>query len=336
MKKSKKLAAMLLVLAILVVLIAVVRSGETDEDTVSEAVQILSVEEADVTAFGWQFGDTEYRFLQSDSGWSYPADESFPVSPTTMSALLEALNGMTADRVLTDVEDLGEYGLDAPQCVITLEGDAAYTISIGGESAMGGSRYVTLDGQTVYMTDESILSEFTVELYSMLRQESIPNMDDINAVKIQRKDGTLELRRETDGDGKTVWHGLDGKEEITLDGDLTEDFTDDIGYLYWSTTVEHNADAKALKGYGLQKPAATLTITYAVNEQVATDLTDSDGNAITGNVTKEYDFVLELGDTSPNGVYARLQDSSMVYEVNEAYAYEIMEIEYEHLMASEE
>ena len=336
MTKGKKLGAMLSVLAVLMVLIAVVRSGDTEEETLSETVQILSIEETDVTAFGWQFGDTEYRFLRTDSGWTYPADESFPVSPTTMSALLEVLHGMTADRVLTDVTDLAEYGLDVPACVITFEGDAAYTVSIGGESAMGGSRYVTLDGQTVYMTDDGILSNFTVELYSMLRQESIPNMDDITAVTIVRNREELVLRRETDEDGNTVWHGLDGREEITLDTDLTEDFTDDIGYLYWSTTVAHNADAKVLKGYGLHKPAATLTITYAVTEQVATELTDSDGNAITGNVTKEYDFVLELGDASPNGVYARLQDSAMVYEVNEAYAYEVMEIEYEHLMAAEE
>lgn len=336
MTKGKRLAALLLVLAALVGATVAVRNTDHEETVAETAVEIVAVDADSVTAFGWQFENTEYLFLREGSGWVYPADESFPVSPTTLSELLEALNTMTADKVLTDVTDLGEYGLDVPACVVTVEADECYTISIGAESAMGGSRYVTLDGETVYMTDDGILSDFTVELYALLREESIPRMDEITAVTIGRKNGTLVLRQETDGDGSTVWHALDGREEILLDTELTEGFLDDISYLYWNDTLTHNADAKALKGYGLTKPTAVLTVTYAVTEQVETDLTDSDGNPITGNETKEYDFVLELGGTSENGVYARLADSVMVYEVNEAYAYEVMNIALEHLLPTEE
>lgn len=336
MTRGKKLLGLLAVLVLLVAATATVRHFNREEDTAAETVPVMTVDTNAVTSLGWQYGDTAFLFVKEDGGWVYPADESFPVSPTTMTALLEALNGMTAEKTLTEVDDLGEYGLDAPACVIEITGDAAYTVSIGGESVMGGNCYVTLDGSTVYMTDDGILSDFTVELYSMLRQESIPAMSNVTSVTVARKGDTLELHRETDSDGNTVWHGLDGDEELLLDNDPVSGFLTDVRTLYWSNTVTHNADAAALKAYGLTKPRAVLTVAHTETTQTPTDLKDSDGNTIMDTVTEDKRFVLEIGSASESGVYVRLQDSAMVYEITESYAYEILNIAYSDLISTEE
>lgn len=98
----------------------------------------------------------------------------------------------------------------------------------------------------------------------------------------------------------------------------------------------HTADDAALKEYGLDQPSAVLSVTHTETTQIATDLTDSDGNPMTDTVTEEKTFVLELGDTGAEGVYARLRGSSMVYLVTESYAYEIMNITLADLMSAEE
>lgn len=336
MTRGKKLMCLLGVLVLLVLATMGVRQQNEQSDVVEETTYVFSVDAEAVTSFGWRYDDTAFLFLRGEGGWTYPDDESFPVSPTTMAALLSALNGMTAEKTMTDVTDLAEYGLDAPVCVIEITADRAYTISIGGESAMGSYCYATLDGETVYMVEDDILYDFDLELYSMLRQESIPAMNNITAVTVERKGEELILRRETDGDGNTVWHGLNGSEELLLDSDYVSSFLSTVTTLYWSNTVTHNADAKALKSYGLSKPAATVTVEYTETTQTATDLTDSDGNTIMDTVTEEKTFVLEIGNESEDGAYVRPAGSAMVYEIYESYSYELLNITYEDLQMIEE
>lgn len=333
MTRGKKLLGLLAVMVLLVGTTVCVRVLTAEDEAVAEDVSVMTVNVDEVTSFGWRYGETEYLFLREENGWVYPADEYFPVSATTMATLLEELNGMTVEKTMTDVTDLSEYGLDNPACVIEVAGDGNYTVSIGGESAMGSNRYVTLDGRTVYMTDDDVLSNFTVGLYSMLRQESIPAMNHITAVTVERKGDDLVLRSEIDGDGNTVWYGADGE---MLDEELVDGFLDDITTLYWSNTVEHHADEKALKAYGLTKPAAVLTMEYTETTQTPTELTDSDGNTIMDTVTEEKTFVLEIGGESEDGAYVRLGGSVMVYEIAESYAYEMLNITTENLLPTEE
>lgn len=331
MTRGKKLFALFGVLVVLMASLCVVTRLNAEDEEAEPAEAVVTVDTAEVTELSWQYGDVAYQYVKNDSGWVDPADDTFPVSPTAMDTLLAAINGMIPEKTIADVTDLAEYGLEAPACTIYVQGDEEYSISIGGESAMGSYRYVTLDGTTVYMVDDSILGSFQVERYAMLRQESIPVLNNVTSVTIERKNKSIQLRYENE-----EWHSLDGDEETLLDTDLVKGFVDDISTLYWSNTVIHNATEKQLKEYGLQKPAAVLTVEYAEKTQKPTDLTDSDGNAIMETITEEKTFVLELGNVTEEGVYARLQGSNMVYEIYESYSYEIMNISVENLISISE
>lgn len=329
MTRGKKLFALLGVLVILLMAFWGVTQMTAEEAPLETETHLLEFDADSVTELSWQYDDRAFVFLREETQWSYPTDETFPVSPTTMENLMTVLNTLSAEKTITDVADLSEYGLDAPACEIKLVADETYTIRVGTESTMGSYRYVTMDGVTVYMVDD-FLGNFRVELYAMLKQESIPVMNHVSGVKIQRKGEDLDIRLESE-----QWHNLDQGEETLLDSDAVESFIEDLTTLYWSNTVTHHATKKQLKQYGLEQPKAILTIAYAEKTQVATDLTDSDGNTIMETVTEDKVFVLELGNSTEEGVYVRLAGSDMVYEIYESYSYEILNISLGDLIPSE-
>lgn len=331
MTRGKKLFVLLGVLAVLIGAAWAVTMSDTEETTVETVEAVVAIDSAAVTELSWQYEDIAFQFLKNENGWQYPADEAFPVSPTAMDTLLAAINGMIPEKTITDVTDLAEYGMDAPACTIQVQGDEEYSILIGGESAMGSYRYVTLDGNTVYMVDDSVLSNFQVELYAMLREESLPVLNNVSAITIERKKETIRLCYESE-----EWHSVDNGEETLLDSSLVDGFIDDISTLFWSNTVTHNATEKQVKEYGLQKPVAVLTVEYAEKTQKPTELTDSDGNTLMETITEKKTFVLELGNATEEGVYARLQGSNMVYEIYESYSYEILNLAIEDLLPTEE
>lgn len=327
MTRGKKLLMLLGVLAVLIIAAWAVTMLDTEDDTVETVEAVVAIDSTAVTELSWQYEDTAFQFVKNENGWYYPADETFPVSPTAMEGFLTVLNNLYPQKTIPDVTDFAEYGLDVPVCTIYVQGDEEYSILIGGESAMGSYRYVTLDGNTVYMVDDSILSNFQVELYTMLRQESLPVLNNVTAITIERKKETVRLFYESE-----EWHSVDNGEETLLDSSLVDGFIDDISTLFWSNTVTHYATEKQLKEYGLQKPAAVLTVEYAEKTQKPTELTDTDGNVIMETVTEEKIFILELGNATEEGVYARLQGSNMVYEIYESYSYEILNITEEDLI----
>ena len=336
MTRGKKLLTLLAVLVLLLGTTALVRvfTAEPNEETLTASV--VTIDTASVKALAWEYGETSFDFRRTDSGWRYTGDSAFPVSSTTLSNLLTTLNEMTIDRTIEGVTDLAEYGLDTPACTIRVTEDSTLTIRIGDETAMGGQRYVTLDNETVYLVEDTILAHFTVDLYAMLREESIPAMSNTTDVVVERKGADLVVRAETGDDDTVVWHGINGKEEIVLDTDLVKSFITDVTTLYWSDCVAYNADEAALKQYGLDDPVAILTVTYTETTQKDSGLTDSDGQTIFETFTEEKNFVLEFGDSCEEGIYARLSGSGMVYIVTEYYYEEMIEVTYEDLIAAVE
>lgn len=326
MKRGSKLIALLAVLVLLVGLTALVKNrnqASDEEDAVNQF--LIELETADVTELSWQYGEEKFTFTRMGSGWSYPADAAFPVSQAAVENLLTTLNSAVVSKTIEDVADLAEYGLAAPTCVITVTSGSTRTVSIGNESAMGGEVYVTLDGQTVYLVSANVLSAFTVELYSFLHEESIPYMSNVTDVLVERKSGDLEIHAETGGSG-TVWHAVSGGEELELDTSLVKRFITTVSGIYWSGCVEHNADAAALKAYGLNSPRAVLTVTYTENTQGENGET----------VSTEKTFTLEIGSDTENGVYVRLPGSAMVYEISDSFSYEILHTMVDDLLPAKE
>lgn len=62
-------------------------------------------------------------FEKKDDSWVKKDETAFPVNQTTLDSAASALEKVEADRVLENVDDLTEYGLDSPSNSVTVTTD---------------------------------------------------------------------------------------------------------------------------------------------------------------------------------------------------------------------
>ena len=86
-----------------------------------------------------------------------------------------------------------------------------------------------------------------------------------------------------------------------MDTDLAEDLVSTVTGLTWNACVDYQADEDSLGTYGLDIPAATITVEYTESTQVETNETDENGDPIYETQETPATFVLELGDYATPG-----------------------------------
>lgn len=293
MKRGKKLLSMLLVLVILVgATVAVTQL--TGEDTAEEIIEtaIFSLEPETVTAISWDYSE-EVSFEKKNDSWVYAADDSFPLDESYIENMLDTLTEITSSKTIEAVEDWDQYTLEVPVCEIQVtSGENTHTLKIGEETTLGGQRYLSIGDGNAYLVDSEVLDNFSYGLYDLLVMESIPSMTDITSVQLKSDTQSYELEYLEDSglsySDDYVWF-INGQ---ALDSELTGELLNTIAGLTWQECAHfHVTDFAA---YGLEEPAATVTVSYGEGET----------------------FVLSLGQTANGSCYARLGDSAMVYKVD--------------------
>lgn len=315
MKRGKKLIYMLLALVVLVgaTFLATKLSPEESTDTEEEQTVIFTLDRQSVTALGWDYSEAVH-FTASDAGWVYSADAAFPLDESYIDTMLTTLSEITSTKTISDPEDLDQYGLEVPVCTITVTADSEYTLSIGEETTMGGERYFSIGDGNVYLVDEDILSDFSYGLYDVLAYETIPVMSEVTGMTLRSDVQSYEITYE-ENSGRAysdsyVWFMGDK----TLDTELTDSLISAVTGLSWDSCVEFNATD--LSQYGLDSPAAAVTVDYIETVQVETGETDEEGNAVYETEERAAAFALELGSVTDDGCYAKLPGSNMVYLVD--------------------
>lgn len=313
MKRGKKLIVLLGVLVCLLgaAYAASRLSPEAEEETVYTTIFTLDPEE--VTSLTWHYSE-EVSLVKEAEGWVYEADPQFPLDTAYVDAMLTALSQIDSSKTIENVENWDEYTLEAPICEIdlTVNGENM-TIKVGEETGLGGQRYVSIGDANAYLVDSSFLEPFEYGLYDVLKREEIPEMDT-----------PVRLEHEADGNSYTIEKQEDSGlaysddyiwflGEKPLDTDLTQSLLDYVTDLEWSECVDYRAED--LSKYGLDDPAAILTLTY----------TDGDSD-------EEKTFALELGDEDADGYYyARLAGSQMIYTIAGSAAESMIYTTYEDL-----
>lgn len=325
MTRGKKLFVLLLALVILtgVTLLVAHLVPDEDESTAEDTSYIIfSLDPDQVTQLSWTYeGSTVTLTKDENSNWSYPDDEAFPLDASYPDAMVQALKEVSATKTIEPPENLADYGLEEAACAISVTaGDSTYELRIGDETGLGGQRYLSLGDGNVYLVDADLLEDFSLGLYDIVSMESIPSMTDLTSVSIEATSGTLTLDYLEDSglaysDQYTWFWNQDG-EETALDTDLAEDLVSTVTSLTWNACVDYQADEDSLGTYGLDIPAATITVEYTESTQAATNETDENGDPIYETQETSATFVLELGDYDGDTCYARISGSSMVYRVD--------------------
>ena len=295
MKKSTKLVSAVVVLAVLggvyVGLNTYVSKEEKTESSSEEEskTEVFSVKTDDIKSLGFIVDKKAVTFEKKDDSWVKKDETAFPVNQTTLDSAASAIETVEADRVLEDVEDLTEYGLDSPSNTVTVDTDDGTTkFNIGDENTSTNQYYISRDDDdsTVYVVAADTVSPFMNSLYDYAQGEDFPTIDSSTVKKVQVSEDKDSYVLEENSDGATWDVSGDGSsDKESADTTAAGNVTSGLGSFAFDQFVNYNAED--LSQYGLDKPYATITVDY--QEEVEDDSTDSTNSGENDSTASESD-----------------------------------------------
>ena len=295
MKKSTKLVSAVVVLAVLggvyVGLNTYVSKEEKAESSSEEEskTEVFSVKTDDIKSLEFIVDKKEVTFEKKDDSWVKKDETAFPVNQTTLDSAASAIETVEADRVLEDVENLAEYGLDSPSNTVTVDtADGTTKLNIGDENTSTNQYYISRDDDdsTVYVVAADTVSPFMNSLYDYAQGEDFPTIDSSTVKKVQVSEDKDSYVLEENSDGATWDVSSDGSsDKETADTTAAGNVTSGLGNFAYDQFVNYNAED--LSQYGLDKPYATITVDY--QEEVKDDSSDSTDSSEKDSTASESD-----------------------------------------------
>jgi len=311
-KRNLMIMAGILVLLCCVIGIEKMVTRHTDSINSTDEV-ILEVDQDTVTDISWTYDGDSLAFEKTDGSWYDSDDGDFPVNQDTMTDFLACFEEVHATFIIEDVDDYSQYGLEDPQCTVTINtDDEEIVVSLGDYSTMDEQRYIEIGDGKVYMIEEDILESVTTDRDDFMQQDETPSVATLEKMTVT---GGASLNAVYDADGSYSYtdsynyYNVDGKEYLSLDDTLVESYLSTLDSVELTDYVTYTASDDDIEEYGLDDPAYTITIKGATEE-------DSDGEAW------DIDFVLyiatvdEGSDSDDETVYARVGDSSIIYQLS--------------------
>ena len=302
MKKSTKLVSAVVVLAVLggvyVGLNTYVSKEEKAESSSEEEskTEVFSVKTDDIKSLEFIVDKKEVTFEKKDDSWVKKDETAFPVNQTTLDSAASAIETVEADRVLEDVENLAEYGLDSPSNTVIVDtADGTTKLNIGDENTSTNQYYISRDDDdsTVYVVAADTVSPFMYSLYDYAQGEDFPTIDSSTVKKVQVSENKDSYVLEENSDGATWDVSGDGSsDKESADTTAAGNVTSGLGSFAFDQFVNYNAED--LSQYGLDKPYATITVDY--QEEVKNDSTDSTESGENDSTASESDS--ESGDSA--------------------------------------
>lgn len=248
---------------------------ESEEDS-EESTTVFTASTDNIKSLDFMVDDTETTFEKDDDSWVKKDETDFPVNQTTLDSAASAIASVDSNRVLEDVDDLSEYGLDSPSNTIKIvtksdeeDGDdITTTLYVGDENSSTSQYYVRKDDdeKTVYLIDSSCVEPFTKSLNDYAQMDDFPaisNTDTITKISVD-SDNSYELSKDED---TSTWSVKGSEDEEKADSATVSSLVSSFGSMAYSSLADYKCDDKSK--YGLDKPYATITVDY--QEEVADD-----------------------------------------------------------------
>lgn len=296
---------------------------ESEEDS-EESTTVFTASTDNIKSLDFMVDDTETTFEKDDDSWVKKDETDFPVNQTTLDSTASAIASVDSDRVLEDVDDLSEYGLDSPSNTIRIvtksdkeDGDdITTTLYVGDENSSTSQYYVRKDDdeKTVYLIDSSCVEPFTKSLNDYAQMEDFPaisNTDTITKISVDG-DNSYELSKDED---TSTWSVKGSEDEEKADSATVSSLVSSFGSMAYSSLADYKCDDKSK--YGLDKPYATITVDY--QEEVADDDTDEDtkdDTTASGEAADKQLTILVGNETDDSSRYVMVNDSNEVYTMS--------------------
>ena len=298
--------------------------AESEENT-----SVFTASADDIKSLDFMVDDTETTFEKKDDSWVKKDDTDFPVNQSTLDSAASSVTSVESDRVLEDVDNLAEYGLDSPANIIKIvtksEGedgdDTTTTLYVGDENSSTSQYYVRKDDdeKTVYLVDSSCVEPFTKTLYDYAQMEDFPaisSTDTITKISVDG-DNSYELKKDAD---TSVWSVSANGEEDKADSATVSSLVSSFGSMAYNSMADYKCEDKSK--YGLDKPYSTITVDYQEEAETSDDNAESsdsetpDSAETTEMVDKQL-TILVGNEADDSNRYVMVNDSNEVYTMSE-------------------
>lgn len=297
--------------------------AESEENT-----SVFTASADDIKSLDFMVDDTETTFEKKDDSWVKKDDTDFPVNQSTLDSAASSVTSVESDRVLEDVDDLAEYGLDSPANTIKIvtksedeDGDdTTTTLYVGDESSSTSQYYVRKDDEkTVYLVDSSCVEPFTKTLYDYAQMEDFPaisSTDTITKISVDG-DNSYELKKDAD---TSVWSVSANGEEDKADSATVSSLVSSFGSMAYNSMADYKCEDKSK--YGLDKPYSTITVDYQEEAETSDDnaeTSDSEtpDSAETTEMVDKQLTILVGNEADDSNRYVMVNDSNEVYTMSE-------------------
>ena len=287
---------------------------ESEEDS-EESTTVFTASTDNIKSLDFMVDDTETTFEKDDDSWVKKDETDFPVNQTTLDSAASAIASVDSDRVLEDVDDLSEYGLDSPSNTIKIvtksdeeDGDdITTTLYVGDENSSTSQYYVRKDDdeKTVYLIDSSCVEPFTKSLNDYAQMEDFPaisNTDTITKISVDG-DNSYELSKDED---TSIWSVKGSEDEEKADSATVSSLVSSFGSMAYSSLADYKCDDKSK--YGLDKPYATIIVDY--QKEVADDDTQDNTTASSEAADEDASSAEENSDDAKQDTESDDEDSS--------------------------
>ena len=298
--------------------------AESEENT-----SVFTASADDIKSLDFMVDDTETTFEKKDDSWVKKDDTDFPVNQSTLDSAASSVTSVESDRVLEDVDDLAEYGLDSPANTIKIvtksedeDGDdTTATLYVGDENSSTSQYYVRKDDdeKTVYLVDSSCVEPFTKTLYDYAQMEDFPaisSTDTITKISVDG-DNSYELKKDAD---TSVWSVSANGEEDKADSATVSSLVSSFGSMAYNSMADYKCEDKSK--YGLDKPYSTITVDYQEEAETSDDNAETsdsetpDSTETTEMVDKQL-TILVGNEADDSNRYVMVNDSNEVYTMSE-------------------
>ncbi|HTK76898.1 MAG TPA: DUF4340 domain-containing protein [Gemmataceae bacterium] len=250
----------------------------------------------------------KYKLSRADSGWKLSGPFEANASPTFVQPLVDALATPRAERYEAHkADDVTKYGFDKPELTLTVAvtgDDKSKTLVVGRPTAADvKSRFAKLaDSDAVFVVPEPLVQAADKPALDLLDRRLI-TLDPQQVTKLQGS-GTGEWALQKEGD---AWRVASLTPPATADKVVTEAALRPWANLNAQKFVAYGPQVDLAK-YGLDKPAATVTVTLSpAPDKPPVTHTLALGKSV------------EVGD----GTYARLDNGPGIAIVSPAVAREL-------------
>lgn len=282
-----------------------------------EKTQVFSISSEDVQSIKFVIDKKEVTFEKNNDEWVKSDERDFPVDQDKLIEAIGSLNNVEADRVLDNVTDTTEYGLDNPTNTITItDKDGKETVlHVGMENASTSQYYVENgeDESKIYVVADSVFQPFMKTLYDYAKAGTFPVIDSstVSNVTVDENDDSYTLTKD---DNTGLWNIQDKDGAEKADSAKVSSLTSSIASIAYGSFVNYNC--KDLSEYGLDKPYGTITIDYQEKVEEKSDSSE-DGDASEENSTDEQDTTEDKKDISATDSTEDKDDASAVDSTEE-------------------